>query len=304
MSAIYEGILFLLAVGVAIFAGSELWREGRRRRVEREHLDRVAGGAAGGDDTRADERRPGRLERRLVAAGLLLPAWAFVLATVVVAAAFGSLVWAVLPQLPLAALLAAILVAWIPFSVVEAVAHTRARKFLEKLVDAIDVMCAALDGGEPPANALATAADAAEPPAKGELKEAYQRIQVGFSVRRSFRRMVERYDSEGVRLITQTLIVKWQAGGDLSPVLRSVNTIARERLRQDRELRTNLAGAQSSAILVAVLPYLLLPFFVWKRPEWFHELTGSALGLELLTGAILLQFVGFLWLRRLMRVEQ
>jgi tight adherence protein B len=165
-------------------------------------------------------------------------------------------------------------------------------------------MCAALDGGEPPANALATAGVSAEEPAKAEIREAHQRLQVGFSVRRSFARMIERYDSEGLRLLTQTMIVKWQAGGDLSPVLRSVNQIARERLRHDRELRTHLAGAQASAILVAILPYLLLLFFIWKRPEWFREIVGTPLGLQLLTIAILLQFVGMLWLRRLMRVAQ
>jgi len=304
MSQIYEIVLLMLALGVAIFAGSELWRESRRRHAEREHLDRMAGDATGGDDTRAEERRPGRLGRRLRAAGLALPAWAFVAAVLVAAAAFGLMVWAVLPQIAIAGVLAAILAAWVPFSMIEASAYRRARKFLEKLVDAVDVMCAALDGGEPPPNALATAAAAAEPPAKAELRESYQRIQIGFSVRRSFARMVERYDSEGVRLITQTLVVKWQAGGDLSPVLRSVNQVARERLRQDRELRTHLAGAQASAVMTALLPYLLLPVFVWKRPDWFRDLTGSALGLQLLTAAVLLQFVGFLWLRRLMRVQQ
>jgi tight adherence protein B len=304
MSDIYEIVLLLLAAGVAIFAGTELWRESRRRRAEREHLDRVAADATGSEETRSEERQLGKFGRRLRAAGLALPVWAFVAAVLVVAGGFGLMVWAVLPQIPLAGILAAILAAWVPFSIVEASAYRRARRFLEKLVDAVDVMCAALDGGEPPANALATAAAAAEEPAKAELREAYQRIQVGFSIRRSFARMVERYDSEGVRLITQTLVVKWQAGGDLAPVLRSVNQVARERLRQDRELRTHLAGAQASAVLTALLPYLLLPVFVWKRPDWFRDLTSSALGLQLLTAAILLQFVGFLWLRRLMRVEQ
>lgn len=305
MSGIYEIVLLLLALGVALFAAGEIWRESRRRRVEREHLDRVAGDATGGADaTHDDERTPSPLTRRLRGAGLELPAVVFLIAVALFAAAIAFGVWAVLPRLPLAAVLVGILAAYLPFSLVEAAAHRRARRFLEKFVDAIDVMCAALDGGEPPANALATAAVSAEEPAKGEIREAHSRLQVGFSVRRSFARMVERYDSEGVRLLTQTMIVKWQAGGDLSPVLRAVNQIARERLRHDRELRTHLAGAQASAILIAILPYLLLPFFLWKRPEWFRELTGTQLGLQLLTIAILLQFVGMLWLRRLMRVAQ
>jgi tight adherence protein B len=307
MTGVYEIVLLLLALGVVVFAAGELVREARARRAERRHLDRVAAAdATGGDDDSRSEvpPAPGRLTALLRGAGLGLPAPVFVLAVALFAAAIGFAVLAVLPRLPLAAVFAAVLAAYVPFSVVEASAHRRARHFLEKLVDAIDVMCAALDGGEPPANALASAAQSAEEPARAELREAHHRLQLGFSVRRSFGRMIERYDSEGVRLITQVLIVKWQAGGDLAPVLRSVNQIARERLRHDRELRTHLAGAQASAVLTALLPYLLLPFFLWRRPEWFRELTSTALGLQLLTVAILLQFVGFLWLRRLMRVAQ
>ena len=306
MTGVYEIVLLLLALGVVAFAAGELLREARLRRDERRHLDRVTSDATdAGEDTRGEAPMPaGRLESRLRGAGLGLPAWLFVAAVAIFAAAVAFAVWAVLPKLPIAALFAGVLAFYVPFSVVEAAAHRRARKFLEKLVDAVDVMCAALDGGEPPTNALASAAQSAEEPARTELREAHNRLQLGFSVRRSFARMVERYDSEGVRLITQTLIVKWQAGGDLAPVLRSVNQIARERLRHDRELRTHLAGAQASAVLTALLPYFLLPFFLWQRPEWFHELTSTALGLQLLTVAILLQFVGFLWLRRLMRVVQ
>jgi tight adherence protein B len=336
MPGIFEAVLLLLGLGAAVFIGGELWRDSRRRTADRENLDRLADGGVdrtvtmasrertapmsreltfplGGaektapisdDDTRSRPSAPGQLESKLRCAGLELPAWAFVIAVGLLAAALAYGVWALIPQLPIAAVFAGLLAATIPFSMVTAAAHHRARNFLEKLVDAIDVMCAALDGGEPPANALATAAASAEEPAKRELREAHQRLQLGFSVRRSFQRMIDRYDSEGVRLITQTLIVKWQAGGDLSPVLRSVNQIVRDRLRQDRELRTNLAGAQASAILTAILPFLLLPFFLWKRPAWYYDLTHHPVGLQLLTGAILLQIAGFLWLRRLMRVEQ
>jgi len=306
MPGVYEVVLLLLALGVAVFVGAELLRDARRRRAEREHLDRVAadGGEPGEGTGEREERVPGALERKLRGAGLRMPGWSFVLLVGLFAAALGLAVWAMLPMLPLAGVLVAILAAMVPFQIVDSVAHTRSRKFLEKLVDAIDVMCAALDGGEPPSNALASAAQSAEEPARRELRETVQRLQLGYSVRRAFARMVDRYDSEGLRLLVQTMIVKWQAGGDLSPVLRSVNQIARERLRHDRELRTHLAGAQASAILTAVLPYLILPFFLWKRPEWFRELTATRVGLQLLTVAILLQFVGFLWLRRLMRVRQ
>jgi len=307
MTATPEIVLLLLAAGVAVFAAGEILREARRRRTEREHLDRVVGDGTGGDATggdEQDERTPGRLTRRLRAAGLQIPGWVFVVAVLLFAAGIGVGLWMVLPAIPLAGLLAGALAALIPFSIIDAVAHERARRFLERFVDAIDVMCAALEGGEPPANALASAASSAEEPARAEMREAHQRLQLGFSLRRSFSRMVERYDSEGARLVTQTMIVKWRTGGDLAPVLRSVNQIARERLRHERELRTHLAGAQASAVLIAILPYLLIPFFLWKRPEWFRELLGTQLGLQLLTAAILLQFVGFLWLRRLMRVRQ
>jgi Flp pilus assembly protein TadB len=164
-------------------------------------------------------------------------------------------------------------------------------------------MVSALFAGEGLEAALRSAADASAPMVAAELNEIGDRLEVGMEMEQAVSRMAESRDSEGVRLFTRTLVAKIQSGGDLAPVLKSVAQIMRDRIRMRLRLQAQMAGARLAAIMIAILPYVLLPVFLWRRPEWLSSLFGHPFGVQLFIAAILLQIVGFLWLRRLMRVE-
>jgi Flp pilus assembly protein TadB len=115
--------------------------------------------------------------------------------------------------------------------------------------------------------------------------------------------MAEGYDSEGLRIFSQTLIAKWDVGGDLAPVLLRVSRVMRDRLALKMRLRSELAGARLGALIVSVLPYLLLPVLLWRRPEWLRSLLEHPVGLQLLLAAILMQLLGVLWLRQILRSD-
>ena len=68
-------------------------------------------------------------------------------------------------------------------------------------------------------------------------------------------------------------------------------------------MRSELIGARLSGVVIAILPYLVIPFILWRKPEWMQELATHPMGPPLLVGAILLQIVGFVWLQRIVRTE-
>lgn len=300
-----ELALLLLALGGAGWGTWRLWirpwRELRRDRRRLEGLLRPPPVHA--TERREEARAPGKLERRLRAAGLTIQPLRWRGIQLLVALGIALLSLEIAPRaLWLAAGLGAF-VAWLLGAFVVRAALRRSWRFETRLVDAVDLFVGALEAGENPIPALASAANGAREPVRGELREVVARLRAGAPLETAVAPLLLRYDSEGVRVFTQTLRAKWAVGGDLAPVMRAVNQTLRQRLTLRRELRSHLAGAQLSALLVALLPYALLPIFYWRRPEALEAIWSHPLGPTLLVGAILLQLLGLVWLRRLLRME-
>lgn len=179
----------------------------------------------------------------------------------------------------------------------------RSRNFEAKLIESLDLMNAALLGGLPPRQALLVAADTSKGKVKAELLEIVNRLDLGLSVEASVRRMNHRYDGEGVRLFTQALIAKWHSGSDFCALLQAVSELIRDRIKLRLLVSGQLSSARYAAIFSGVLPYLLVPLFLWRQPQWFETLLAHPQGLTFLTGAALMQVFGFFWLRQILRVK-
>ncbi len=302
MTAWLELLVLLAALAAVVVLGSDLGRSWFRGHRERRHLERL--GESDAEEEASGERTllPA-VDRRLKAAGLAVGGLVWLATSALLAALVFFAVFEAFPGSLAAAGLAALLAAWLPWSLLGAWARRRARRFEEKLVDGVAFMISALQAGENPTRALASAADAAEGAVSVELRRLVDRLDVGMGIRQAMQPLVEGYDSEGTRLFTQSLAAKWAAGGNMAPVLERVNQIIRERLSMRLRLRAEMAGARLAAVLIALLPYLLIPVLFWRRPEWARALLAHPVGLQLLFMALMLQLVGVLWLRRIMRFE-
>ena len=189
------------------------------------------------------------------------------------------------------------------FSLLTDIARWRTRIFEEGLVEALDLLEAALHSGFNPQDALRAAADSSKGSVKAEFEELSKRLAVGMPMDRAVARMTERYDSHGVRMVTQTLIANSQTGGNLLLLLRAVNVIFREQMKIRVKVRGQLAGARNALLFVAFVPYLIIPAFLWKAPSWLAALKDHPLGPSFLLAAILLQVLGFFWMRRILRTD-
>lgn len=283
-----ELVLLLVFLFIMLYAGGRLYF-----------------GARNGELTREDDEDPGisRLERYLAILKLEIAPLLFISAVMLVAIAVFLLFLEWFPDAVLAATLAALALVVFAFSLVKDLSLWRARRFESKLVDAIDLMQAALSSGESPKAALRTAADASRGQVREELNELLRRLDLGLSIERATSRMANLFDTEGVRLFTQVLAAKWNMGGDLLLMLRSINRVIRDRIKLRLKINSQLSGARYSLFFVALIPYILIPFFLWKEPAWVDVLTEHRLGPVFLLSAVLLQVAGFFWMRRILRIE-
>ncbi len=300
-----ETLLGILLLAGAVLLAASSFGDLRRQRQERQHLARLASRASGGKDEAEPPPPPaGSMTRHLRAAGLRrVSPLTFAAAAVLLALAVTSALRAAVPELSYGAGIGGLLAAFLLWLSIKFWARRRARAFELKLVDAVSFMLSALRAGENLTQAFASAAEASEGRVQREFQEVAYRLSVGMSVRRALRRMDEGYDSEGTRLFTRTVIAKWQVGGDLVPVLETVNRVIRERLRVRWRLHSQLAGARLAVMMISAFPYILIPFFYWQRPDWIARLRDHPFGPRLLFAAIVLQILGVVWMRRIMKIE-
>lgn len=250
-----------------------------------------------------EKKERSRVERQLRTLQFRIEPLAFIGGVVVLAAIVFLLFLELFPDKLLLAAMAGAGFIFFAISLLRDLSGWRARKFEAQLVDAIDLMQAALQGGENPQHAMVITADASRGAIQAEFREIVKRLELGMSIEQSTERMVELYDTEGVRLFTQVLIAKWEAGGDLGVLLRSVNRIIRERVKLRVRMSGQMSGARYSAVMVALLPYVVIPFFLWKDPSWLETLSTHPKGPTFLFTAVALQLVGFFWLRKILRTD-
>ncbi len=304
MNSLAQSILVVIALLIIVFLIIRSIRLTRGRVEDEAHLGRLLAGRQGDEAETADAGRPpGRIERKLRAAGIQTPPMIVITIIVFIGIFVALLAMNLSPVLIWAAPLAGLAAVWIIFSLISEAARLRAWRFENRLVDAIDLMAGALSAGQNPVEALASAAEGALDPVKRELRFAAEQLRNSVPIERALHRMAVRYDCEGVRIFTQLLIAKWEVGGPFAPVLQAVNRTLRHGLRLRAQLQTHVSGAQTSAIIVAVIPYLLIAFFAWKRPEAIDRVWALPWGPQMFVGAIVLQIAGFIWLRRILRTE-
>ncbi len=300
MTFVAEIVLLVIVAAAVVFLATNLVRGRRRAELERaqQRLRDLTDQAK--EEAPAE---PGYMQRRLLAAGLRLTPLAFALIALAVGLLAFWLLLAGLPRLPWAAAALAALGVFLCYILLQEWGELRVRRFERSLVDAVDHMVSALLAGQNLIQALNSATGATTGAVRRELDRVVRLLGAGMDIRPALAPLARAYDCEGVRLLTQTLIVKWQAGGDLGPVMQSVAGIMRERIRLRMRLWTELSAVQLVGVAIAALPYALIPFLAALRPNWAQTWITHPLGQPLLALAVFLQFVGLTWLRRNSRIE-
>lgn len=294
-------LVVLVAVAAVVFLAWAAIRDLLGQSRDQRHLDRLTAAESTVMEEGWVER--GAVERRLLGVGLAVgPATFLVVALVLALAAYLALD-RLIPNTPVAALAGAAVAVYVLWIILGALSKRRAKKFEESLTDAVALMIAALKAGENLTQALSSAAEASLGAVRREFREAARRLGLGMTIRRALQPISDGYDSRGTRLFTQTVIAKWQAGGDLVPVLEIVNGVIRERIRLRWKVDRSMAAVRLAAGMVALMPYVFIPYFLWQRPDWIERLQTHPWGPRLFFMALLLQLVGLLWVRRLLRIE-
>jgi tight adherence protein B len=303
---------------IAVVLLSESIAAGRRRR---DVMRRLRGEMGEGDPLASnlvrasDADAPTRLERVLASvprfrdarrllqqAGLEWTAQTYVLLTLGSALAFGTavlLIW----NVPLFALFGAAGGALLPDLFVRYRKRKRLRRFEEQFPDSVDLLGRAIRAGHPLSSGIRMVAEEAPEPNAGTFRQVFEEQRFGLPFEDALLGMADRIDLVDVRIFVTAVLVQRDVGGNLAEILDKIAQTVRARFTIRRQLRVYTAQGRLSGYVLAALPIVMAVAIYFLDAEYALTLYNESIGRIMVAGAITMQILGYLWIRRIVNIE-
>jgi tight adherence protein B len=178
----------------------------------------------------------------------------------------------------------------------------RRAKFAEQLAGNLQLLTSSLKSGYGLLPALDNVAQEAEEPSKSEFRRALLEIRVGRDVSEALAALGTRMASKDFEWVVGAIDINREVGGDLALTLDNVAETIRERQRLARHVNALTAEGRLSAYVLTGLPVFAGLAMSAINPGYLEPLF-SGVGVVLLAVGSGMLLTGWVWMKRLIRVE-
>jgi tight adherence protein B len=244
----------------------------------------------------------GGFSRLVVQSGVKTTPAAIVLASIgcACAAALGT---AVFFRQPFAWPLAAVAGLALPTFFLMRKRSMRISRFEEQFPDALDLMARAIRAGHAFQTAMGMVADELAAPVGPEFKKAFEEQNFGLPLRDALNGLAERTPLLDIRFFVTAVTIQRESGGNLSEILENLAHVVRERFKIRRQVRTHTAHGRFTGYVLLALPAALAVALSSISPDQMQLLFREHMGQMMLGGAVVLQTIGYFWIRQIIKIE-
>jgi tight adherence protein B len=200
-------------------------------------------------------------------------------------------------------LLAGFLFGAAPYWYVSRVRVKRMLKFEEHFPEAIDLVARALRSGHALPTGLSMVADEMPAPVGTEFRILYDEQNFGLTLPDALRNFARRIPVLDARFFVTAVLTQRESGGNLAEVLDNLSSVIRERFKVKRQVRVISAHGRITGWVLSLLPPSLAFVTLLLNPDHLGTLTASTLGHQMIVGALVLQVIGTLIIRKIVNVE-
>jgi tight adherence protein B len=180
---------------------------------------------------------------------------------------------------------------------------SRMRAFEEQFPEALDLLSRALRAGHAFQSAMGMVADELKAPVGPEFKKTFDQQNFGLPLRDALAQMAERVPILDVRFFVTAVLIQRDTGGNLSEILDNLAHVVRERFKIKRQVRVHTAHGRFTAFVLLSLSPSLAIALSFINPEHMDLLFTDRMGQTMLIGVVIMQSFGFLWIRKVIKIE-
>ena len=249
-----------------------------------------------------DAKGPLPLQRLIERAGVKATPQSILMSSVAAGAAAAVVVGLATPQ-TIAMIVAALLGLAAPFLYLKYRASRRLARFEEQFPEALDLLSRAIRAGHAFQTGMGMVADEMTDPVGPEFKKAFDQQNFGLPLKEALNQLAERIPLLDVRFFVTAVTIQRETGGNLAEILDNLAHVVRERFKILRQVRVHTAHGRFTGYVLLALPAFLAVALSYINPEFTSPLFHERMGQIMLIGGLVLQTIGFFWIRQVIKIE-
>ena len=178
-----------------------------------------------------------------------------------------------------------------------------ARRFLDNLPDAIDLIVRAVKAGIPVSEAIAAAGRDIGEPVRGEFARIAEEVAIGIDLEDAMVAAARRVNQPDFRFLVVTLALQRETGGRLAETLDNLAGIIRKRREMRLRIRALTSEGRMSAKVVAAIPFVAVGALWLMSPAYIRPLIDTPAGRGLLLAALTALGLGLLVINRMVSIK-
>ena len=177
------------------------------------------------------------------------------------------------------------------------------RKFEEQFPEALDLLSRAIRAGHAFQTAMGMVADELPAPVGIEFKKSFEQQNFGLPLKEALNSLAERVPLMDVKFFVTAVQIQRETGGNLAEILDNLAHVVRERFKILRQVRVHTAHGRFTGYVLLGLPAFLAVALMFISPEHMKTLFTVKMGQMMVMGAIVMQTIGFIWIRQVIKIE-
>ncbi|MEL7336927.1 MAG: type II secretion system F family protein, partial [Planctomycetota bacterium] len=142
-----------------------------------------------------------------------------------------------------------------------------------------------------------------EAPISVEFRRAFEEQNLGIPLDEAIEDMAARIPNMDLRFFATAVVLQRQTGGDLAEILDKIGRLIRERIQIQGQIAALTGEGRMSGIVLLGLPPVLFAVMLFLNYEYSMMLFNDEAGRMLLAGAIVMQILGALVIKKIITIE-
>jgi tight adherence protein B len=191
----------------------------------------------------------------------------------------------------------------LPFVFLRTKRTRRLRAFEEAFPEALDLIARALKAGHAFATGLKMVADEMPEPIGPEFRKTFDEQNFGLPLKDALANLTVRIPLLDVRFFSTAVLIQRETGGNLAEILENLGHVVRERFKILRQVRVYTAHGRLTGYVLLGLPVFLAIALAFINPEHMQLLFTERLGHMMLGATVIMQTVGYFWIKQVVKIE-